>query len=136
MSSDSKCQQFISRLRQCERDNDPSALVDLFADDAVVDTPVRSAAYSGKAGAERFWSNYLETFNRVESHFHTTLEFGDIAVLEWECRGILPTGRPIDYSGVSIVEFGKDESIKRFATYYDTAPFLQPSPTPRQYAAA
>lgn len=136
MSSDSKSQLFIRRLHQAERQNNPSALVELFTESSVVDTPVRTGAYAGKTGAERFWTHYLKTFRRVESHFHTTHEFGDIAVLEWECHGILPTGKPIDYSGVSVVEFAEDETIKRFATYYDTSAFLQQLPAVNRLVAA
>lgn len=134
MSSEGNAEHFIQSLKQSEREKEPSIIVDLFAEDAVLEAPVTTREFEGKDGARRFWTSYLETFNRIESKFRDPHEFGDIAVLEWESRGILPTGRPIGYSGVSIVEFDQ-KKIKRFATYYDTAAFLQASPAAEQWSA-
>ena len=50
------------------------------------------------------------------------------AALEWESEGALPTGAPIRYRGVSLLEFAGDR-VKRFRTYYDSAAFVAPAVT-------
>jgi len=113
---------FIQTLKQIERNGDPSALVELFREDSVIDSPAQGRQLAGKDGARRYWTDYLHAFCRIESEVRQALEFGDIAVFEWRSSAILRTGRSIDYQGVSVVEF-RDHKIKRFATYYDAAAF-------------
>ena len=52
-------------------------------------------------------------------------EAGDEGVLEWRSTGRLSAGRDIDYQGVSLLTFDGDR-VSRFATYYDTAAFIDP----------
>ena len=116
MSVDANAQQFIHSLIQSERNREPSDLIELFADDAILESTADSQSYRGKNGARRFWCEYLASFDRIESLLQNSHEFGDIAVLEWEKHGVLPSGQSIDYCGVSIVEFDKMK-IKRFVSY-------------------
>ena len=54
-------------------------------------------------------------------------ESGDLGLLEWTSSGRLSTDRDITYRAVSILEFDDDDRVARFATYYDTAAFLEPA---------
>ncbi len=120
MLSDDQADRFIEALKRIERERDPSPLVELFDDDAVIDSPAQGRSLAGKAGAHQFWSAYLRAFDRVESNVQQAHEFGDIAILEWQSSAVLRTGKPVDYHGVSVVEFCQDK-IKRFCAYFDAA---------------
>ncbi len=123
MFSGDKTDLFVQTLQQCERAHDPSALIALFTDDAVIETPAttkRQSVFAGKRGATAFFGAYLNQFDSIESTLHDAHEFGDIAVLEWQTHGVLADGKSVDYRGVSIVEFA-DAKIKRFSAYHAAA---------------
>lgn len=46
--------------------------------------------------------------------------------LEWASRGSLGSGRDVQYSGVSLLEFDASGKARRFAAYYDTAALAEP----------
>lgn len=49
---------------------------------------------------------------------------GEVAgLVSWFAPGARP---PITYAGVSLLTFGDDDQVARFATYFDTAAFLHP----------
>jgi len=107
-------------LREAEESRDPSGLVELFTDDAELSILTRHEPRRGRAGARQFWAEYLHSFGKVQSQFRNVIEADGTAVLEWEAEVTLPTGRPINYRGVSILEVVGDR-VRRFRTYYDTA---------------
>ncbi|HEX8521750.1 MAG TPA: nuclear transport factor 2 family protein [Tepidisphaeraceae bacterium] len=117
-------QAFMDGLREVEQSRDPEALVRLFAPDAELENPARQATLHGTAGARRFWTEYRQAFERVQSEFTRVEETDGFASLEWTSDGQLPTGTPIRYRGVSLVEFDDEGHVKRFCTYYDSAAFL------------
>ena len=49
----------------------------------------------------------------------------DRAVLEWVSEGTFPDGRPVRYPGVSVLDAQDGDLVRRFRTYYDSAPFLR-----------
>ena len=116
-------QQFMDALRQAEQTKDVTPLVMLFADDAELESPVRSAAAHGTDGARKFWEEYLRAFDDVRSEFTHVNGGGPFATMEWSSSGTLPNGQPIRYAGVSIIE-QRDGRVTRFSTYYDSAAFL------------
>jgi ketosteroid isomerase-like protein len=116
-------QQFMDALRRAEETKDVAPLVKLFADDAELESPVRSAARHGAKGARRFWDEYLRAFGSVRSEFTHVKDAGEFASLEWSSSGTLPDGTPVRYAGVSLID-GSDGKVSRFSTYYDSAAFL------------
>lgn len=117
---------FAQTLQQIEKDGDPAALVELFADDAELENLATKSPLKGRDGATQFWQKYLDGFERVESKFTHTHESDGVAVLEWVSEGTLPTGQPIRYRGVSVLEL-KGEQVRKFRTYYDSAAFVTPA---------
>jgi hypothetical protein len=79
-----------------------------------------------EADAPTFWQQYLAEFDEVSSEFTRVTEAGDEGILEWRSSGRLASGRDIDYRGVSLLTFDGDR-VARFATYYDTAAFIEPT---------
>jgi len=118
-----RTKRFIEGLLQLERSGDVSGFTQMFAGDAELSKLVHAQAYQGSEGVNRFWQEYLATFEKIRSEFQSVVESGDLAVLEWTAEGSLPGGQPIHYRGVSILEWDGD-SIRRFRTYYDSAAFL------------
>jgi ketosteroid isomerase-like protein len=80
-------------------------------------------AEHGADGARHFWQEYVGAFSNVRSDFTGVRDFDDFSALEWSTAGTLQTGRPIRYSGVSLLEH-RDGRVTRFTTYYDPAAFV------------
>lgn len=114
---------FMRRLKQAEGSRDVGPLVEVFADDAELLNLAHKGPARGRAGAERFWRDYLDAFKTVRSEFTHTIEGDGGTLLEWESSGELPNGSPIRYRGVSVLEAAGDK-VKRFRTYYDSAAFV------------
>ena len=47
--------------------------------------------------------------------------------LEWTTAATLPAGKPVEYSGVTVLDLAPD-AVARLRTYYDTAVFVTASP--------
>ncbi len=118
-----KADAFIAALRAAESSGDPSPLVALYADDSECTNLAKESPETGVAGARKFWADYLKAFKRIESTFHNVIAADDHAVLEWVSAGELPSGKPISYRGVSVIEYAGDK-VKRFHSYYDSAAFV------------
>ena len=116
-------QKFIDGLRQSEQSHDPGPVAALFADDAELANLTHTR--KGAAGARQFWDEYLKAFKAVKSDFFAVNEAAGFAVLEWTSTGELPTGAPITYTGVSVLETAGGR-VTRFRTYYDSAAFVAP----------
>lgn len=117
-------ERFMKALRAFEADGRPGPLVGLFADDAELSNLARSE--SGRDGARRFREEYRRAFAEVRSEFTAATVGGRGAALEWESEGSLPTGAPIRYRGVSVLEVDGDR-VRGFRTYYDSAAFVSPA---------
>jgi hypothetical protein len=113
-------QQFIDALGRLEKDRKLGPLVGLFAEDARVGNVLVTEDETGPEGARRFWSQYRDSFGDVSSEFLSVIETDGRAALEWTTTGTSPTGDPIHYDGVSIIEH-RDGRITRFGAYFDPA---------------
>lgn len=116
-------EQFMRALQETERTGDVEPLVAMFTDDAEVSNLAKTEPLRGLDGTRQFWQDYLKAFEHIESRFtHTTMS-DEGAALEWVSEGALPTGKPIKYRGVSILDIAGGK-VRRFMTYYDSAAFL------------
>jgi hypothetical protein len=123
--------EFIHRLQEAERTFNSKELIAIFEKNAEVLNLTRNNTSTKTEHAdspEQFWRQYLHAFQKVESRFGNRIDNGEVAVLEWHSSGILPMGIPIEYSGVSILEYSGTQ-IKKFRTYYDSAALLPHAPT-------
>lgn len=119
-------QQFAEALQRLEQTRELDALLERFAEDAVLVRPEPGGEEQGREGARRFWQAYLDQFDEIASTFGRVVATGPYGELEWVGEGQLRTGRPITYAGVSLLEHDDDGKVVRFATYYDTAAFTAP----------
>jgi len=120
MISEQVARQFIEKLRHLESTGDAEPLLKLFAPDCSLSNLIHSLDFKALEGAKRFWSEYCHAFREVHSDFTRVQMAGSLATLEWESNGLLRSGAPFRYRGVSILEI-KDGRICRFKSYYDSA---------------
>ena len=120
-------ERFMTALQAFESGGDADPLVGLFREDA--ECVSLAHAERGRDGVRRFWEEYRRAFATVRSEFTAALFADAGASLEWTSEGTLPTGAPITYRGVSILEVDGDR-VSRFRTYYDSAAFVAPGGRP------
>ena len=113
---------FIDALHGLEERQDLDAMVALFADDAELSNPTDAEPHRGPDGARRFWDAYRRSFAEIHSEFRHVVTADGVALLEWSSRGRAAEGAPIEYDGVSVVEFADGEGrVRRFRAYFDPA---------------
>ena len=118
--SDDRARTFATALQTFEKDGDAGTFADLFAADAV--TQRFDARGERRGEVEQFWQEYRAQFQTVSTTFYDVVEGGDRAALEWTSEGSLADGRPLQYRGVTVVDFDGD-TIAKLSTYYDSAQF-------------
>lgn len=118
MADTTTVERFITALRELEGDGEAGPLVELFADDAELDTATGTPDLHGKDGARRLWTEDRRCFDEVRSEFRNVVVDGDRAALEWTREATTPDGRPLRYQGVSLLELD-GARIRRFSTYFD-----------------
>ena len=122
--SDDRARPFADALVQLEDDRDVDRFVaQVFADDIELSRPEADQQTQGRDGARAFWQQYLDQFDEIRSEFSRIVDSDELGLLEWTSRGRLRGGSDITYRGVSVLDFGDDGQVRRFTTYYDTAPF-------------
>jgi len=126
MSDSARAQRFADALQEFESSGDSADLLSQFAEDAELTRPEADRSDS-ETDAAAFWDAYLAQFDSIQTSFAAVEEAGDRGILEWLSTGALSTGRDVDYRGVSLLTFDENDKVSRFATYYDTAAFLEPS---------
>lgn len=111
---------FKAALQQTEQTRDATHVAELFAAGA------RLTNLGGDHGtdAQKFWQVYLEQFDGIRSEFTGEIAAERSAALEWKSSGKSREGKPLQYSGVSIIDFNED-AITAFRTYYDSAEFVR-----------
>ncbi len=117
---------FKQALQQTEQARDAKHVASLFAKGAELSN------LGGDHGtdAERFWSVYLQQFSDIRSEFTNEIVSNSGAALEWKSRGTTAEGKPIEYAGISVIEFN-DDAVTSFRTYYDSAAFVGAEATTR-----
>ncbi|HEY6740537.1 MAG TPA: nuclear transport factor 2 family protein [Actinopolymorphaceae bacterium] len=126
MTSHPRADRFAAALRHFEESGEIHDLARQFADNAELVRPEVSKSAVSAHDLTEFWNRYLSQFSHVRTDFTRVDESGRIAVLEWVSNGRLAAGRDIEYRGVSLLTFDGNDEVRRFATYYDTAAFVQP----------
>ena len=124
--ADTPADRFASALQAFESEGDREALTELFAADATLERPEVAKAGSSSDDPDAYWKAYADQFEKIRTEFGQVHEDDSAAWLEWTSKGTLSTGRDIEYAGVSLLELDDDGKVRRFATYYDTAAFLEP----------
>src|SRR5690606_15959781 len=97
----------INALHTLETRGEVEPMSTLFDDDAQLSNVTHPAPFHGKAGVYRFWRDYCFLFQEIHTEFHRIVESEDSAVLEWTSKGILSSGKPFEYQGVTWLEFNE-----------------------------
>lgn len=116
-------ERFTGALAEAERAHDPGPLLPLFDDGSVLETVGRDEPETGRDGARRFWERYLGAFERIGTTFEDGIDDGHGRIaLEWVSEGVLRSGHPVRYRGVTVVHVDGGR-VRRLCTYYDSAVF-------------
>ncbi len=126
MSDETPGQLFEAALHRLDESGDPADILERFADGAELHRP-EVDKQTATEDAEAFWSAYRAQFDTLSTEFTHRTETDEHAALEWESTGRLSAGRDITYRGVSLLTLDGSGKVTRFATYYDTAAFLEPA---------
>jgi ketosteroid isomerase-like protein len=118
--TDTRARSFAGALQAFEADADPASLTPLFADGATV---LRLDARGERTDVEQFWREYRDQFTDISTTFTHPVQGDGACVLEWDSEARLANGRPVEYRGVTVLEFDGD-AISRLRTYYDSAAFV------------
>ncbi|PWF55050.1 nuclear transport factor 2 family protein [Massilia glaciei] len=115
---------FIARLKQLEQgqDNAVDGVAELFSGDAQLSNPILERGGRGCSGRDHiaaFWRAYGATFGTIHSEFFEVTVNDHSAGLFWHSSGTGPHGQPIDYDGVTLLEFDQSGHIARFKSYFD-----------------
>lgn len=119
-------QQFIDALAALEERREVDPIAALYADDADLSNPLVQHKHRGKQGARDFWTMYRSAFGSIRSEFHHVVADAGCALLEWTSRGERSDGQPVEYRGVTVLEYG-DGGIRAFRTYFDPRQLDRPA---------
>ena len=106
---------FINALNKLESDCDLETICSLFGDNCEIGNVVTE---DKDISARDFWSNYRNSFDKVQSTFRNEIIMDGAVALEWKTTGTNGEGREFEYEGVSILETTNDK-INRFHAYFD-----------------
>lgn len=125
MDYQEQARRFIEALHALESGGEDALdqICALFSDDAgLTNAALRLAdkEYHGRDGVREFWQAYRATFAAIRSEFSHITAGDRAAGLFWTSAGQDAAGQPVNYDGVSLLEFDDSGRIKRFRGYYDT----------------
>lgn len=111
---------FIEALHALEDGKDAEPLAALYAPGSVVGNVHAPDGFHGLDGARQFWTEYRGTFQTLHSEFRNVIATDTRTALEWTTTGTSFGGKPVEYSGVTILET-EGEQVTRSCAYFDPA---------------
>lgn len=116
---------FIDQLHRLEEGDKAVAdrLADMFADGAELTNPIIENNGGSRRGRDQiaaFWRQYADTFGELHSEFFDVTTSDHSAGLFWRSTGTGPSGKALEYEGVSLLVFDKQGKIARFQGFFDS----------------
>src|SRR4051794_3611526 len=109
---------FIRALRGLENDRDLQPVVQLFAEHCEITSPLVPTPMHDTEGVRGHWRAYLDSFEEVRTEFISVVDGHDISALEWISSATLPDGRPVEFSGATVL-LSEDNRIVSMHAYFD-----------------
>jgi predicted ester cyclase len=109
---------FVSALRTLEATKDAAPLTALYSSGAKSGNVIAPNQFEGPGGALQFWTEYRGAFGDAKSEFHNIIVGPQGAALEWTTIGTSIEGKPVQYSGVTLLEMN-EQKITRSCAYFD-----------------
>lgn len=123
---------FITELHRIE-DGDAAGvdrIVAMFADDAELTNPLIERGGGSRSGRDqiaKFWREYYSSFQNIQSEFFDVTASDHSVGLFWRSAGTNPTGQPLEYEGVSLLELDESGKITRFKGFFDSRQIAVPA---------
>ena len=120
--------QFVAALEAVERRDEGAIedILELFSTEARLTNSALKHSNEERQGSEgirAFWEAYQGTFREVETTFFEQTSSEQAAGLFWTTRGLGAQGEPIEYDGVTLLQFDDQGKIMLLRGYYDTREF-------------
>jgi len=122
---------FIRALRALEIERDLQPIVELFTPDCELMHPLFDHLH-GSEGVRKLWRRYLDSFEEIRTEFVSAVDGHDISVIEWISSATTLDGRPLEYSGASVLA-SEDNRVTSMHVYFDPRTLIDASrkePTP------
>ena len=74
--------------------------------------------FHGPDGSRQFWTEYRGAFDQAKSEFRNVIVGPEGAALEWTTEGTSLEGKPVQYTGITLLEMD-GEKITRSCAYFD-----------------
>ncbi|NMO90943.1 nuclear transport factor 2 family protein [Actinomycetospora sp. TBRC 11914] len=113
--------QFVTALRTLEERGELDDMVALSTDATRWWSVGPDDEATGPDGARQFWERYRRSFAEIGSEFSTVTETPNRVVLEWTSRGSHHNGSPVRYTGATVLELDRADTLAGVRLYYDTA---------------
>lgn len=115
---------FIDALHKVEQGDAQAAdsIASLFSEDAELTNVILDSdggGFSGRDAIADFWREYRQTFGRIHSEFQDVTASDRAAGLFWHSSGTDAEGKPLEYDGVTLLNFDAQGRICRFKGYFD-----------------
>ena len=125
---------FVRALRALENELDLQPMVQLYAEDCDLRSPLGDEALIGLEAVRRYWRQYLDRFQAIRTEFLALHDGRDGSALEWISSAVAWDGHPLEFSGATML-MSKDERITRMSVYFDprevlAVPQVRTEPTP------
>ncbi len=125
---------FARALRALENELDLQPMVQLYADDCEVRSPLVHDPLIGLEGVRRYWRQYLDNFQEIRSEFLSLHDGKTGAALEWISSAVAWDGTILEFAGATML-LSKDERITSMRVYFDpravlSVPRVRTEPTP------
>jgi hypothetical protein len=122
---------FVRGVRALENELDLQPLVQLYAADCKLTTPLLDEELAGTEGARRYWRMYLDRFHEIRTEFTSQLDGQQGSALEWISSATASDGRPLEFGGATLL-LSKDERIVGMHVYFDPRPLLAVAPAHKE----
>ena len=113
---------FVSALATLEATRDAGPLKALYSSESKSGNVIALDQFNGRGGALQFWTEYRGAFGEAKSEFHNIIVGPQGAALEWTTIGTSIAGKPVQYSGVTLLEMDGSK-ITRSCAYFDPGAF-------------
>ena len=109
---------FVSALQTLEATRDAGPLTALYSSGAKSGNVIAPDQFEGPDGAHQFWMEYRGAFGETKSEFRNIIMGVQGAALEWTTTGTSLAGKPVQYSGVTLLEIS-EQKVTRSCAYFD-----------------
>jgi ketosteroid isomerase-like protein len=109
---------FVRAFRGLENELDLQPMIQLYAEDCELRSPIVEEPLIGLEAARRYWRQYLDRFQAIRTEFVSLHDGRNGSALEWISSAVAWDGHPLEFGGATVLQ-SKDERITSMHVYFD-----------------